>query len=493
MLSSLESLEKKNESSDFVGIKHQTTIKGMSVKSSLAHTYIKPDELENIFNETTLNKEYPTMSLTLKPLKRTFYGVYTGKDTPLRIQDVKKQLFETKTEPFKTEGIVVSAYPSGNVVEVGSDNAIFRFRSSIKKEEDTDLETIVPSKVSEEWDNFMNKAPTQLTNLFYDGPHEAEDRISPYPLTSTSIFKISLSWKLSVPVGNLLAIVNHPIIKSFFKRISKNDYTNHYSQNIYQFQFLPLYQRKLNTKGLHGLPRIQCSVRNTSTNVLTVFLTADSKTKMHYHPRFIEFVLGIWKTVILSVVLDSRMNMKKSVSESGYSFTSLKDGNPGLFRDSARKGGYSRKSQNHPDDRLKTKDGKSRHRYRQPVIIDWNNEEDRKVYYSLKNPGWVLESMGVCYAAMRDELENGAAIEEYNRKHPNNKIDYFNKLVMFEIYEEDYLADDAELGLLWPVCQQSKTKLSRRHLGKKFLISSTKKKLTFFCRCNEACVSKRVP
>jgi hypothetical protein len=35
---------------------------------------------------------------------------------------------------------------------------------------------------------------------------------------------------------------------------------------------------------------------------------------------------------------------------------------------------------------------------------------------------------------------------------------------MFEIYEEDYLADDAELGLLWPVCQQSKTKLSRRHL-----------------------------
>lgn len=456
-LEMLNNIKLSNEKSGNVmyGIKQHITLKNLYMRYCSKNILIKDEDLENTFKETELNAVYPTMSLTLKELKRTYYGIYTGKGTPLRIQDVKNHVFE-KGEPFKTGGLAVSRYPSSNIIEVQQDNVLIRIRDPIKIDESNDMDDIIQSTCKLEWNNFIQNGPTNVINLLKSGVDIDFDIFQ--------INKISLSWKLSVPIGNLLAVVNHPVIKNLFKRVSKNDYTNHYSQSIYQFQYQPVFQKKLNTKGIHGLPRIQCSIRNTSTNVLTVFICAESKTKTFYHYSFINFILDVWKTIILDTVIKSRVNTKKSISESGYSFTSLKDGNPGLFRDSARKGGYSRKSQNHRDDRLLDKNGKHRQRYRQPVIIDWNNPKDQEMYYSLKHPSWVLESMGVFYAAIRDELENGDAIEEYNTKHPNNKIDYFNKLVMFEIYEEDYLSDDAQSGLIWPVCQQSKTKLSRRHL-----------------------------
>lgn len=448
--------------SNLSNIREQTTLKSMTISMTpvqVEHNLggvqqfkLREEDVEKLYQDIILTQHCPTVTLTLKPLKRTLYGVYVGKDTPLRIQDLKRFIFESKHEPYKTDGILITMYPSSNIIEVLPNRITFRIRNPIILET-REIGKSIDTTLQSEWDMFMSKGPTQVTSLMSSGMFNE--------FTQKKISKISLSWKLSVPIGNLLSIIGHPLIKVLFKRTSKNDYTNHYSQNIYQFQYDPIFQRKLNTKGVHGLPRIQCSIRNTSNNVLTVFITAESKTKMYYHIKFIEFILDVWKTVVLNTI---RLSPIKTISESGYSFTSLKDGNPSLFRDSARKGGYSRKSQNHRDDRLKDNKGVSRQRYRQPVIIDWNNPEDQKMYYGLKHQSWVLESMGVFYAAIRDEIENGEAIESYNDSNPNNKIDYFNKLVMFEIYEESYLADDAELGLLWPVCQQSKTKLSRRHL-----------------------------
>jgi hypothetical protein len=141
----------------------------------------------------------------------------------------------------------------------------------------------------------------------------------------------------------------------------------------------------------------------------------------------------------------------------------LKDIDPYLFGESVRNGGYTRKCLNFKDERI----GNAT-RYRQPMVINIDCDEDMKLYRSLKHPGPIVKYRNNYYVGMRDELENSARIEKFNSKvkkdSPKDMIEYFNQIIFFEIHEEHYRAPNAKSGLIYPSCVQRKDKLSKRHI-----------------------------
>lgn len=279
--------------------------------------------------------------------------------------------------------------------------------------------------------------------------------------TGVDMNKISLIWKLYVPISRVNDIIDKKIVSALFKSvdISSNERSKGFiSKNFLKYEYDPCIWNK---QGKSSNTRVICSLRTTSSNsvILTISATVVKKKTNTRHSKIdlllVMWIYEIWRNSIISHV---KQTSKKMMSE-----LRLKDIDPYLFSDSIRGGGYTRKCLNYKDGQLNFRD-----RYRQPMVINMENEEDMKKYNSLKYPSYIVKYRGNCYVGMMDELKNSDVIEEYNRKAEAagtiEKIEYFNTVILFEIHEDRYRAPNTPPGLLYPACVLRKERLSRRHI-----------------------------
>ena len=138
-----------------------------------------------------------------------------------------------------------------------------------------------------------------------------------------------------------------------------------------------------------------------------------------------------------------------------HSSMDLKDVDRVLFEYSIKGGGYSRVVSNPKCNSTGLT------RYRQPTPFNPDSKFDLEKYKKLKYPDYWIKYRGVCYVGMRDELENGTAIEKYNRQNSKKKLEYFRRIVMIEIHDEKYRRTSSKFA--YPCCLR-KDKLSPQHL-----------------------------
>ena len=240
------------------------------------------------------------------------------------------------------------------------------------------------------------------------------------------------------------------------------------NHNYLKYEFHPFIWNKF---GNNSNTKIICSFRTTSSNSVIIHIQAikqtsqaklqqTSQAKLQQNSDGIDVYLLLWVYNIIRGCVLKKLQEKASDS-SVLTALRLKDIDPYLFSESVCKGGYTRKCSNWKDHHIG-----NRMRFRQPMIININNNKDMEIYNSLKKPSYIVKYRNNYYVGMKDELENASYIEEYNKKVSTDKekIEYFNTIIMFEIHEEKYRAPNAQAGLLYPACVRSKERLSKRHI-----------------------------
>ena len=413
---------------------------------------------EDVFESLKLTREIPFVSMKIPSLNQHLFRMYVGEDTILGVDDVDHFVHQTQ----KVNGLSLRMVNNSSYVHLD-------YRPDFSEITCADEKILLDSTVNREskykcldiCNEVTKRTISQSDNiygLFTDCLRCVNfDTVGPSELT-----KLTLKWKMYVPVTRVQDVIDKKLMSPLFKKMSLNtsQKKNKYiSQNFLKYDFDPCIWSKM---GNNLSTKISCTIRTTSSNsvIVTVQSTVlkrkvvEGKTK-----DSIDLFLTLWVYNTVRTIILSKLMLKKKTPQLSTSLR-LKDIDPYLFGESVRNGGYTRKCLNWNDGRI----GNAA-RYRQPMAINIDCEEDMKLYRSLKHPGPIIKYRNSYYVGMRDEIENAEKIEAFNSTAtPKEKMEYFNTIIFFEIHEDYYRAPNAKSGLIYPACVQHKGKLSKRHI-----------------------------
>ena len=418
---------------------------------------------EDIFESIELSKEAPFVSMKIPSLESHQFRMYVGDDSTLGVDDVDKFIDQTRKfnglslrmiNPECVDSYILLDYrPEYSEITCTDEKGLFD--STVDREElynSVDICKTVTSKTLSQSEHIYELFSNKINNDM------RFDNVEPSELT-----KLTLKWKMYVPVSRVQDVIDKKLMGPLFKKKSLNtsQKKNKYiSQNFLKFDFDPCIWSKM---GNNLSTKICCTIRTTHSNsvIVTVQSTVLKRKVIEGKNRnSIDMYLTLWvydilRTIILNKLISKNKNPQLS------SILRLKDIDTYLFAGSVRNGGYTRKCLNFKDKRLA-----NAMRFRQPMVIDIYCEEDMKLYRSLKHPGPIVKYRNNYYVGMRDELENYEKIEKFNStvSSPKDTIEYFNRIIFFEIHEENYRAPNSKSGLIYPACVQRKDKLSKRHI-----------------------------
>lgn len=418
---------------------------------------------ENIFRDLRLTKDIPFVSIHIPSLDHHKFRMYVGEDTLLGVDDVDRFIQQTQrvnglslrmindTEQKKISFVHLDYRPEYSEITCSNENILIDSTVNNIHYDCIKMYTNVLQHTILQSNNIYSKFSKYLPAITFNN------------IDCAKLTRLTLKWKIYVPVVRVQDIIDKKLIGALFKKIALNSSqkkNTYISQNFLKYEFDPCIWSKM---GNNLSTRIICTIRTTSSNsvVVTVQSTVlkrkviSGKTKSHIDMYLTLWVYDIIRCIVLKKLMDRTKNPQLS------SALRLKDIDPYLFGDSVRRGGYTRKCLNWKDARI---GGKTR--FRQPMVININCKEDMARYKSLKHPSYILKYRNNYYVGMHDELENKTQIDAYNSKITSSKekIEYFNTIILFEIHEEHYRARNASAGLLYPACVQRKDRLSRRHI-----------------------------
>ena len=508
---------------------------------------------ESVYNQIILSRDVPFASLNVPSLDKHQFNLYVGKDSALGVETVEQFIYQTQNTPGlslrmlsnlnNNNSTIPSINPTNhqhtNPNQPTTINTNINRRTNYQKKipyatvdfQPTQIDVLCTDK-KYLLDTTVHKKPYLNTDIYQQLTthtfRETESIYSKFLNTihnvkhdfiaqpSIEITKISLAWKLYLPISRIEDIIDKKIIGYMFRKVkntqtdlseyedvsyfnsthsntphsntthcnttpsaSHNNASKYISQHYLKYEYDPCIWNKYgnqisqnhlnqsnptnptnptnpsNPNQISTSNRIVCLIRTTSSN--SIMITIQSTCfKNRIDLMLLMWVYEIWRYSILGFVLEKTKTPKTTGQ------LRLKDIDPYLFADSVRKGGYSRKCSDFKDDQLQ-----GRIRYKQPTIINMDNEEDMKLYNSLKYPSYIVKYRNNCYVGMLDELRNADVIEEHNRKAQetkSEKFEYYNTVILFEIHEEKYRAPNSDPGLLYPSCVKRKSRLSKRHL-----------------------------
>ena len=429
---------------------------------------------ENIFAAISPTRLMPFISLQIPELESHKFSLYVADNTVVGVDDVEKFILQTQ----KVNGLslrMVNPNVSLDDMVDKKDKKSMTFVSIDYKPEYTEITSVDETTVldttvhaeqysSHELCNNILNSTIHESNLIYQQFLRHLDTVEFNYSEVVELSKLSLKWKMYVPAVRVADIIDKKIIASLFKKVNLNasqQKSGYISQNFLKFEYDPCLWNKM---GNNSNTKITCTIRTTSSNSIIVTISATvmkrklqtSKANSKIDIFLIMWVYDIWRCMILD-----KLGNKTTGSRLTGALR-LKDIDPYLFGDSVKKGGYTRKCLNYKDERLGL-----RRRYKQPMVINMDNEEDMKMYNNLKYPSYIVKYRNNYYVGMKDELENGPQIEQYNAgcaESTDKMIEYFNTVVFFEIHEDEYRAPNTDAGMLYPTCVQRKDRLSRRHI-----------------------------
>jgi len=440
---------------DYRSRKHQTQHKSHKRLSKYG---------EDVFDKLQLTRQVPFASLKIESLDLHQFKMYVGDDTKLGVDDV---------DIFMKQTMRVNGLSLRMVNESDADESYvqFDYRPEYSEVTCSDEKTLFDSTVnkSDKYDclnicnEVTNKTINQCDNVYALFYSLLDDDTRFESVDSSELTKLTLKWKMYIPVSRVQDAIDNKLISPLFKKVSLNtsQKKNKYiSQNFLKYEFDPCIWSKM---GNNLSTKISCTIRTTSSNSVIVTVQSNvmkRKIVQGKNRDCIDLYLTLWVYDILRTIVLNKLTSKTKTPQLSSNLR-LKDIDPYLFGESVRNGGYTRKCLNFKDGRIG-----NRLRYRTPMVINIECEEDMNMYRSLKYPGPIVKYRNNYYVGMRDELENYDEIESFNKKsgHDKEKIEYFNTIIFFEIHEEYYRAPNAKSGLIYPACVQRKDKLSKRHI-----------------------------
>ena len=418
---------------------------------------------EDIFESVNMTKDVPFLSMKIPSLDSHQFRMYVGNDTVLGVDDVDKFMYHTSKinglsirmiNPESRDTYVSLDYkPEYSEITCGEERILFD--STVNNSESYDVFDLCDLVSS----NTVSKSDRMYNEFF--SPIQQSQRFT--KVDNSRLTRLTLKWNMYIPVTRVQDVIDKKLMGPLFKKEATNtsQKKNKYiSQNFLKYEFDPCTWSKM---GNNLSTKIVCTLRTTSSNsvIVTVQSTLLKRKVIEGRTRNnIDIFMSLWVYDVLRTIILSKVICKQNTPQLTTSLR-LKDIDPYLFGESVRNGGYTRKCLNFKDQRI----GNAM-RFRQPMVINIDCPEDMKLYRSLKYPGPIVKYRNNYYVGMRDEISNSERIEKFNKTAQTSKdtIEYFNTVIFFEIYEENYRAPNAKSGLIYPACVQRKERLSRRHI-----------------------------